>query len=189
MSASEVIKGMDVIVIDDAQCIRSLLTALLRDLNCHSVLSYESVDSACREIEKKRPSLVLCDWKMAINDGSVLLDRIRCNPSDEIAQTPVIIVSGYGSRDILESAIQKGATQFLVKPIVPQELIKKMYFTQKDERNMVRKNGRMVYVNPKSMTKPKVKTKSPRVLDTTKSPTQRQAPVSAAQTDTDTWEL
>ncbi len=177
---------MDVVVIDDSQRIRSLMAALLRDLGCQSVVPYEGVQDACRGIERNRPTMVLCDWKMAEADGGVFLDRIRAHKDDNIATTPVIIVTGFGSRDILTEAMRKGATQFLVKPVVPVELIKKMGFVYTDDRQMVRRNGRMVYIKPKPA--PKVK-KVQGVRADPKDHLKRPAPVTAAQSDSDVWEL
>ncbi len=177
---------MSVVVIDDSQRIRSLMAALLRDLGCHSVRPYEGVDQACTGIEKERPTLVLCDWKMTAADGGVFLDRIRTHRDDHIASTPVIIVTGFGSRDILVEAMQKGATQFLVKPVVPRELLKKMAFVHNDDREMRRRNDRMVYLKAKTAPKPapaKVMPSRPVVVQ------KHQAPVSAEKADASVWEL
>ncbi|PHS24307.1 MAG: hypothetical protein COA84_09535 [Robiginitomaculum sp.] len=173
---------MSVAVIDDSQRIRSLMAALLRDLGCQSVSPYEGVEQACQGLERERPSLILCDWKMTEANGGVFLDRIRMHKDDHIATTPVVIVTGFGSRDILAEAMQKGATQFLVKPVVPIELLKKMAFVHTDDRPMVRRNGRMVYVKPKPAPKP-----APTV--SAKPAVERQTPVTAAETDSNVWEL
>jgi len=186
MITTQVIKRMSVVVIDDSQRIRSLMAALLRDLGCHSVRPYEGVDQACTGIEKDRPTLVLCDWKMAAADGGVFLDRIRTHRDDYIASTPVVIVTGFGSRDILVEAMQKGATQFLVKPVVPRELLKKMAFVHGDDREMVRRNGRMIYVKAKIAPKPEP---AKAVPNKTSAIQQHQAPVSAEKADANVWEL
>lgn len=182
MITSQVIKRMSVAVIDDSQRIRSLMAALLRDLGCQSVTPYEGVETACQGLARERPSLILCDWKMAEANGGVFLDRIRTHKDDHIASTPVVIVTGFGSRDILVEAMQKGATQFLVKPVVPVELLKKMAFVHNDDRLMVRRNGRMVYVKPKPAPKA-----APNI--STKPAVERQTPVAAAQADSNVWEL
>ncbi|MDQ7018521.1 MAG: response regulator [Robiginitomaculum sp.] len=177
---------MSVVVIDDSQRIRSLMAALLRDLGCHSVCPYEGVEQACTGIEKERPTMVLCDWKMTAADGGVFLDRIRTHRDDHIASTPVIIVTGFGSRDILIEAMQKGATQFLVKPVVPRELLKKMAFVHNDDREMVRRKGRMIYMKAKPVPKPapvRAMPSRPAVAQ------KHQAPVSAEQADAGVWEL
>jgi len=188
--SSSAIKRMDVVVIDDSARMRQLLASLLRDLGCYSVRPFENVDEACVAIENKRPSMVLCDWQMATADGGVFLDRIRCAPDDRIASTPVVVVTGHGSRDILLESMKKGATQFLVKPVVPGELLKKMAFALNDDREMVRRNGRLVYMPPKK----KVRQKAARAKNRQRPALSRntvalQASVSKAKTDADVWEL
>lgn len=186
MITSQIIQRMSVVVIDDSQRIRSLMAALLRDLGCQSVRPYEGVDQACIGIEKDRPTLVLCDWKMTAADGGVFLDRIRSHRDDYIASTPVVIVTGFGSRDILVEAMQKGATQFLVKPVVPRELLKKMAFVHTDDREMVRRKGRMIYMKAKTAPKPAPTSIMPGKPSAVQ---KHQAPVSAAETDSSVWEL
>jgi two-component system, chemotaxis family, chemotaxis protein CheY len=187
---AQIIKRMDVVVIDDSQRIRSLMAALLRDLGCHSVRPYENVHDGCQGVISQRPSLVLCDWNMAAANGGVFLDRIRCNPDETIASTPIVIVTGFGSRDILVEAMQKGATQFLVKPVVPSELLKKMAFVHNDDRPMARRRGRMIYLKAKPKPKPApVCAKTPVVLDEYIAPVKQQAPVCRTKIDSDVWEL
>ncbi len=181
---------MDVVVIDDSARMRQLMAALLRDLGCYSVRPYENVDEACVAIQNKRPALVLCDWQMAAANGGVFLDRIRCHPDDRIASTPVIMVTGYGSRDILLESMKKGATQFLVKPVVPSELLKKMAFVLNDDRQMVRRNGRLVYMPPKKKAKAKAAGKqAAQRQEHTERKVPRQAPVPPDKVQSDVWEL
>lgn len=173
---------MSVAVIDDSQRMRSLMAALLRDLGCQSVSPFDGVEEACRGLERERPSFVLCDWKMAEANGGVFLDRIRTHDNDQIATLPVVIVTGFGSRDILAEAMQKGATQFLVKPVVPIELLKKMAFVHTDDRLMVRRNGRMIYVKPKPEPKAAPAVSAEPAIEP-------QTPVTEAETDSNVWEL
>ena len=188
--SSSAIKRMDVVVIDDSARMRQLLAALLRDLGCCQVRPFEYVDEACVAIQNQRPSMVLCDWQMATANGGVFLDRIRCAPDDRIASTPVVMVTGYGSRDILLEAMKKGATQFLVKPVVPSELLKKMAFVLNDDREMVRRNGRLVYMPPKKKVKSKTAAnKTAQQAEGPEKAAPRQASVSKAKTDADVWEL
>ncbi len=184
MTVQSALKRMSVVIIDDSQRTRSMLATLMRDMGCASVCPFETTKEARIAIEKTLPSVVLCDWEMDDGNGAEFLDFIRCHPKDQIAMLPVIIVTGHGSRDVLIDAMKRGATQFLVKPIVPLELLKKMYFVQKDARKFLRRNGRMIYINPPP--KKPVKKPSERLVHQANS---KPAPVTAKDADRDVWEL
>ena len=68
--------------------------------------------------EEKRPHLVLLDLVLPDSDGIDLMKDIL-----RIADVPVLFVSGYGKDQIIARAFEKGATDYIVKPFSPTELI------------------------------------------------------------------
>ncbi len=67
-----------------------------------------------REVERGRgPKAVLTDLKMPGLDGMQLLERIQGLP----APPPVVMISGHGDVATAVSAMQKGAANFLEKPL------------------------------------------------------------------------
>jgi CheY-like chemotaxis protein len=78
----------------------------------------EAALGACRE---GRPSLVFLDIRLPKLDGMAVLAAIKQDP--ELADTPVVMLSNYGRREIVEQALQLGATDFRIKSrTTPSEL-------------------------------------------------------------------
>ena len=70
-----------------------------------------------RIIKAEQPRLVLLDLMLPGTDGIELLERLP-----ELAEIPVIFVSGYGRDETIARALESGATDYIVKPFSPTEL-------------------------------------------------------------------
>ncbi|MCM8812783.1 MAG: response regulator [Candidatus Omnitrophica bacterium] len=77
-------------------------------------------------VEKKRPHLVFCDIRMPQMDGLQVLRRIR----DIDRSIKVIMVTAFGTQEIIGEATRLGAVDFIRKPFthdyLEQEVIKKV---------------------------------------------------------------
>ena len=67
---------------------------------------------------EKRPHLVLLDLVLPDSDGIDLMKDIL-----RMADVPIIFVSGYGRDQVIAQAFEKGASDYIVKPFSPTELV------------------------------------------------------------------
>ena len=68
-------------------------------------------------IRTERPRLVLLDLMLPGTDGIELMERVP-----ELADLPVIFISGYGRDETIARALDAGAADYIVKPFSPMEL-------------------------------------------------------------------
>ena len=68
-------------------------------------------------IRTERPRLVLLDLMLPGTDGIELMERVP-----ELADLPVIFISGYGRDETIARALEAGAVDYIVKPLSPMEL-------------------------------------------------------------------
>lgn len=109
----------NVLVVDDDDDIRSLMSALLRR-DGYSVIEASSGAEAERAALNRTLHLILMDIGMPGQDGLSTVWRIREHP--EIADVPVVIISAYDSFDLRAEAAAEGCRGYLAKPIDPEEL-------------------------------------------------------------------
>ena len=68
-------------------------------------------------IAAESPDLVLLDLMLSGTDGIELMQGVA-----ELADVPVIFISGYGRDETIARALQVGAADYIVKPFSPTEL-------------------------------------------------------------------
>ncbi|MBE1533080.1 response regulator [Actinomadura algeriensis] len=111
-----------VLLVDDQPLLRGGFRALL-DLEDDIEVVAEGGDGAeglalCRE---HLPDVALIDIRMPVLDGIEATRRIVADPA--LARVRVVILTNYGMDEYVFKALRAGAAGFLVKDIVPEDLL------------------------------------------------------------------
>jgi two-component system, NtrC family, nitrogen regulation response regulator NtrX len=112
--------ALDILVVDDEQDIRELVSGVLEDEG-YSTRGAAGSTEALAALADRRPSLVLLDvWLQGSKlDGLQLLEEIkRKDPT-----LPVLMISGHGNLDTAVAAIRQGAADFIEKPFEADRLL------------------------------------------------------------------
>ncbi|MEF9907009.1 response regulator transcription factor [Streptomyces sp. P9-A2] len=111
-----------VLLVDDQPLIRSGFRALL-DLEDDIEVVAEAADGAegLALTKQHLPDIVLIDIQMPVVDGIEATRRIAADPA--LAQVHVVILTNYGMDEYVLDALRAGAAGFLVKDIVPDDLV------------------------------------------------------------------
>lgn len=116
---SEEVLGL-VVIDDDEQHLKFLAHALAQE---HVVITTTADPlSGLELIRRKRPHLVLADLMMPQMDGIKLLEMIVALDSS----IDVVLLTGHYSTDSAVEAIQKGACDYLTKPVSVEKLQEKI---------------------------------------------------------------
>jgi DNA-binding NtrC family response regulator len=100
-----------VLVIDDEEAMRvALKEALVRA--GHRVVTACDGEEGLKLFDAESPDLVLTDIRMPRMNGIETLKRIR----ERSADTPVALMTAYGSADDAATALREGAADYLLKP-------------------------------------------------------------------------
>jgi DNA-binding NtrC family response regulator len=106
-----------VLVVDDEPIVCHSVRRILTKQNC-SVEEAFDVEVAQKKIKNNKYDLIFLDLKMPKKDGLEILTTIKENYPD----TPVIMITGYGTIEKAIEATKLGAYQFIPKPFTPEEL-------------------------------------------------------------------
>lgn len=113
---------LNILVVDDNQYIRGVLSNVLKTLGVGEVLTAENGVEAIETMKASgdpmgRPiDIVITDLIMAPIDGMLLLKWIRQGRDSPNRFTPVIMMSGAADKDLVEASRDQGANEFLAKP-------------------------------------------------------------------------
>ena len=72
------------------------------------------------------PDFVICDLHMENGDGMTFCNKIRRHKNADIAQIPILILTGDSDTLLHEVALQIGAVNVLTKPISAPDLGRKI---------------------------------------------------------------
>lgn len=107
-----------VVVAEDEALIRLDLVEMLEEEGYSVVGQAGDGEAAIALVEEKRPDLVVLDVKMPKLDGISAAERIA---AARIA--PVLMLTAFSQRDLVERARDAGAMAYLVKPFSKADLI------------------------------------------------------------------
>ncbi|MFJ9751000.1 response regulator [Streptomyces chartreusis] len=111
-----------VLLVDDQPLIRSGFRALL-DLEDDIQIVAEAPDGeeGLALAQEHLPDVALIDIRMPVMDGIEATRRIAADPA--LAGVHVVILTNYGMDEYVFEALRAGAAGFLVKDIVPEDLL------------------------------------------------------------------
>jgi response regulator NasT len=106
-----------VVIAEDEALIRMDLAEMLVDEGYEVVGQAGDGEQAVALAEELRPDLVILDVKMPVLDGIAAAERIA---AQRIA--PVVMLTAFSQRDLVERARDAGAMAYLVKPFSQSDL-------------------------------------------------------------------
>jgi len=107
-----------VLVVDDDSAMRDMVASLLEDEGIHATV-VNGVDEALQRLAESDFDVVLSDIRMPGRTGIDLLGGIR----ELRPQTPVVLMTAFGSIDSAVEAMQAGAFDYVTKPFKRDTLL------------------------------------------------------------------
>lgn len=114
--------ALDILIVDDSAAIRKILQRVLAqtELAIGSVAEASDGVEALRQLETRKPSLVLCDINMPNMDGLQLLTAVRAKA--EWNDVRFIMITTEGSQERVIEAVKLGASGYVRKPFTAEEI-------------------------------------------------------------------
>jgi two-component system, NtrC family, nitrogen regulation response regulator NtrX len=120
MSKQNLQIASEILIVDDEEDIRDLISGILRDEGYETRVAGDS-EAALTAVRKRRPQLMVLDiWLQGSKlDGIQVLDAVKREHPD----LPVMMISGHGTIETAVDSIKKGAYDFIEKPFKADRLI------------------------------------------------------------------
>ncbi len=107
-----------VVVAEDEALIRLDLVEMLAEEGYTVVAQAGDGAAAVDLAQRHRPDLVILDVKMPVLDGISAAERITTE-----GWAPVLILTAFSQRDLVDRAVAAGAAAYLVKPFTKADLV------------------------------------------------------------------
>jgi len=131
-------RPLHILIVDDEEPFRKVLTAVLRNKGEYRVDECESGEAALEALRQKAYSVVILDYLMEAISGLNVLQWMLEQKMD----TPVIVLTGAGSEHIAVEAMKLGAYDYIRKdqfeqqrlPVIVNGVFERYLFKKEKER-------------------------------------------------------
>ena len=110
--------ALRVVIAEDEALIRLDLKEMLEEEGYSVIAEAGDGEAAVESVTSLRPDLAIFDVKMPVLDGISAAERIA---ADRIA--PIVILTAFSQRELVERARDAGAMAYLVKPFTKADLV------------------------------------------------------------------
>ena len=114
-----------ILVVDDNEDIRSLLSLVLQKESYHVFLAANG-NEAIEIVKNNKLDLILLDVMMPGLSGLEVLSSIRGNKDKKISEIPVMMITAKSTVSDIDEAVEIGATSYIIKPFRNENLIQKV---------------------------------------------------------------
>lgn len=116
-------KNLTVLIIDDNELQCKVQSRILRSESYQTVTASNGKE-ALQILRTLRPHVILMDVEMPDLNGLDVLRKLR--KTSVFAHTPVIMISGVNTKNIVRDSMQAGANSFMVKPFDKATLLERV---------------------------------------------------------------
>lgn len=109
-----------ILIADDDVILTEILRFRLEGAQ-HQVVTAADGMEAIAKVSAEEPDLILLDSMMPIMSGPEVLARLKAGSETE--RIPVVMLTARDGEDDIVSALKGGASEYMLKPFIPQELL------------------------------------------------------------------
>jgi CheY-like chemotaxis protein len=110
------------LVVDDEPDVRNLVQRVLEECKA-DVTTAGSAAEAIDLLRARPPDVLVSDIGMPVEDGYVLIKRVRALDSEQGGDVPAIALTAYARSEDRMRSVRAGFQLHIAKPVEPTELI------------------------------------------------------------------
>jgi DNA-binding response OmpR family regulator len=112
-----------ILIAEDERDIRELITFTLTFAG-HQVTSTANGEEAFLKAQEILPDLILLDVRMPRMTGYEACEKIKATPAT--TAIPVVFLSAKGQESEVQTGLEAGAAEYIVKPFAPDQLAERV---------------------------------------------------------------
>jgi signal transduction histidine kinase/DNA-binding response OmpR family regulator len=116
------LEGLRVLVLDDEEGARDLLSSILESCNV-AVTTASNANDAFDAVRAQNVDLLISDIAMPVEDGLSFIKRVRALPREEGGRIPAVALTAYARLEDRTRALRAGFNSHVAKPVEPSELL------------------------------------------------------------------
>lgn len=129
---------ISVLIVDANKNMQNIVREIVHGFGTKSVFLSDDGADALEFLKHTEVDIIICDLEMTPVDGYEFLRFLRRSSDSPAKTTPVIVLSGQAERNRIIAARDAGAHEFVVKPVSPKVLRKRIEAVLEQPRDFVR---------------------------------------------------
>ena len=114
---------MRIFIVDDSLVIRNMVQKMLTDLGHTHEIAKDGEEAIKKLAQGEKFDITLLDWNMPKKNGMEVLDAISANNYEA---GDIIMMTTENASDKIQTALMKGAKEYLMKPFTQDVLKSKL---------------------------------------------------------------
>jgi response regulator NasT len=110
-------KKRTVIVAEDESLIRMDIVETLREHGFDVIAEAADGEQAVNLVNEHKPDLLVMDIKMPNMDGITAAEKLAAT------KTPIVLLTAFSQKELVDRASEAGAMAYVVKPFTPNDLL------------------------------------------------------------------
>lgn len=127
-----------VLIVDDNEHMRRLLRSILEALGITHVREADNGMTALNDATLAIPDFIITDMMMEPVDGLEFTRMLRDDLTHPSTHVPVLMITGYAEKHVVEAARDAGVTEFLAKPVTVDGLGARLMSVIENPRQFIR---------------------------------------------------
>jgi len=113
---------MRILIVDDSAMLRDMLIYALEEGGYKDIAFATNGLEGLQKAKKEQFDLIISDVNMPQMNGLEMIKEIRKIPN--YSKTPILVLTTERGKEMKEQGKEAGATGWIVKPFVPDQLLK-----------------------------------------------------------------
>jgi two-component system chemotaxis response regulator CheY len=116
--------SLTALIVDDSRVLRRLLGGMLREIGFEVVEAANGSEGLDQLERGATPDVALVDWNMPVMNGLQFVQSVRAN--SRFAGLPIMMVTSETELDRVQTAIEAGANEYVMKPFGKEVIAEKL---------------------------------------------------------------
>lgn len=132
------LKSLHLLVIEDLAPMRDLIISVLKAQGFTNISFAADGKSGFEKFCRFNHDIILTDWSMPGLSGTEMVTQIRSSPASPNKSVPIIMMTGFSSREKIAQARDVGINEILIKPFSAKDLSKRLLHIIHTPRDFVK---------------------------------------------------
>ncbi len=129
---------LKIVLVDDNPHMRRLVFAILHSVGVHDIFGAADAEHAWTLLTDIKPDIMILDWMLGGMSGLELTKKIRNDPASPDPLIPIVMLTGYTSKERVQEARDAGVSEILTKPVSAREILTRLVAVIERPRHFVR---------------------------------------------------